>query len=206
MSPDKVKAITKIKGLCAPMMINDIDTDIIIPAQYLTQTSKSGYGQHAFSRLKQADPEFVLNQSRYQNAKVLITGENFGCGSSREHAVWAIQELGFEAIIAPSFADIFRNNASKNGLVLIEQAMNVCQQLASLSQVSPLTIEIDLVNARAKTSNIDFDFNINPFFQHCLTQGHGELDFLLAHQAATAQHKKAARNHQLFVDYSGVKR
>ena len=204
MSASK-QAITHIKGLCAPMMINDIDTDIIIPAQYLTQTSKSGYGQHAFSRLKQADPGFVLNQARYQAAKVLITGENFGCGSSREHAVWAIQELGFEAIIAPSFADIFSNNASKNGLVLIEQAMKTCQQLASLCKVSPLTIEIDLVNARAKTSNIYFDFHINPFFQHCLTQGHSELDYLMSHQTATVEHKKTVRNQHIFIDYSGAK-
>ena len=207
MKPNKVQVVTQISGLCAPMMINDIDTDIIIPAQHLTQTSKSGYGQHAFARLKQADAEFVLNQSRYQGAKVLITGDNFGCGSSREHAVWAIQELGFEAIIAPSFADIFSNNARKNGLVLIEQPMEICQQLANHSKVSPQTMEIDLLNSQAKTAHLYFDFVINPFFQHCITQGHSELDYLMNHQAAIAAHKNQAKNQQLFIHYpkqSGV--
>lgn len=201
MKLDKNPAITKIKGLCVPMMINDIDTDIIIPAQHLTQTSKSGYGQHAFARLKQADPDFVLNQSRYQGAKILITGENFGCGSSREHAVWAIQELGFAAIIAPSFADIFSNNARKNGLVLIEQTMKICQQLANHSKASPQTMEIDLLKSQVKTPQVYFDFTVNPFFQYCITQGHSELDYLMAHQTAIVDHKNQALNRQLFLYY-----
>lgn len=192
-------AITHINGLCAPMMINDIDTDIIIPAQYLTQTSKSGYGQHAFSRLKQADPGFILNQPHYQRAKVLITGDNFGCGSSREHAVWAIQELGFEAIIAPSFADIFSNNARKNGLVLIQKPMSICKQLAAQSIETPQTIEIDLLNSKAQTSDIHFDFVINSFFQHCITQGYSELDYLMAHQSQINKHKTLAKNSRLFL-------
>ena len=201
MKSIKHQAITQIKGLCAPMMINDIDTDIIIPAQHLTQTSKSGYGQHAFARLKQADPDFVLNQPRYQGAKVLIAGDNFGCGSSREHAVWAIQELGFAAIIAPSFADIFSNNARKNSLVLIEQPTEICQQLANHSKVSPQTMEIDLLKSQAKTPHLYFDFEINPFFQYCLTQGHSELDYLMTHQSAIAAHKKQAINYQLFIHF-----
>ncbi|TDR20520.1 3-isopropylmalate dehydratase small subunit [Marinicella litoralis] len=201
MKPNIKPAITTIKGLCAPMMINDIDTDIIIPAQHLTQTSKTGYGQHAFARLKQADVDFVLNQPQYQNAKVLITGDNFGCGSSREHAVWAIQELGFAAIIAPSFADIFSNNARKNGLVLIEQSIDICQQLAELNKFTPQTIEIDLLYSHAKTAQLHFDFMLNPFFQYCITQGHSELDYLMSHQAATVQHKKQSINRQLFINY-----
>jgi len=195
----KINAVTKITGLCAPMMMNDIDTDIIIPAQHLTQTAKTGYGQHAFARLKQSDENFVLNQARYRGAKVLITGLNFGCGSSREHAVWAIQELGFAAIIAPSFADIFSNNARKNSLVLIEQPLEVCQQLADQSESSPQNIEINLLKSHAKTPQIQFEFNINPFFQYCITQGHSELDYLMSHQTAIKQHKKQALNQQLFL-------
>ncbi len=206
-SNNQPQKITHISGLCAPMMINDIDTDIIIPAQHLTQTSKSGYGAHAFARLKQADPDFVLNQPRYQEAKILVTGENFGCGSSREHAVWAIQELGFAAIIAPSFADIFSNNARKNGLVLIEQPMDICQQLANHCKVSAQTMEIDLLKSQAKTAHLYFDFVINPFFQYGITQGHSELDYLMIHQAAIAAHKRQAKNQQLFIhlpDHSGA--
>ncbi len=192
-------AITLITGLCAPMMIDDIDTDIIIPAQHLTQTSQSGYGQHAFARLKNNDPDFVLNQTRYQDAKILITGDNFGCGSSREHAVWAIQELGFEAIIAPSFADIFSNNARKNGLVLIEQPIDRCQQLANLAKASPLNLEIDLINSQARAGHLYFDFVINPFFQYCITQGNNELDYLMTHQQTIINHKAQAQNTRIFI-------
>ncbi len=203
MNNQQSQGIKTIQGLCAPMMINDIDTDIIIPAQHLTQTSKSGYGQHAFARLKQADPSFVLNQDRYQQAKVLVTGDNFGCGSSREHAVWAIQELGFEAIIAPSFADIFSNNARKNGLVLITQTLDRCQELAEASHASDLHISIDLVKAQASTQQMSFSFSMNPFFQHCITQGHSELDYLMGHyRAIQSRHQQAADN-VLFIDLNG---
>ncbi len=198
------KQITTIQGLCAPMMMDDIDTDIIIPAQHLTQTSKSGYGQHAFARLKQADPDFVLNQNKYQKAKVLITGDNFGCGSSREHAVWAIQELGFQAIIAPSFADIFSNNARKNGLVLIEQPVTLCQQWAQQAKDHEFQITIDLVTAKIQAGNEAYLFDINPFFQHCLTHGHSELDYLLSQQVAITRHQQAAINQQLFIDFTGA--
>jgi 3-isopropylmalate/(R)-2-methylmalate dehydratase small subunit len=196
--------VKQITGLCAPMMINDIDTDIIIPAQHLTQTSKSGYGQHAFARLKQSDPDFVLNQQRYHHAKVLITGDNFGCGSSREHAVWAIQELGFQAIIAPSFADIFSNNARKNGLVLIEQAEVICQQWAQQAGTQDFYITIDLVAAEIITENHKYAFLINPFFQYCLTQGHSEIDYLLTHQSAIAKHHQKAHNRTLLMNFSGA--
>lgn len=198
------QAVKQINGLCAPLMLDDIDTDIIIPAQHLTQTSKSGYGQHAFARLKQADPNFVLNQSKYQAASVLIAGDNFGCGSSREHAVWAIQELGFKAIIAPSFADIFSNNARKNGLVLIEQSTDVCSQLAHMAEKTELEVDIDLLNAKLSTNGQTFDFEINPFFQHCLTHGHSELDYLLSKQNEINLFKKQMLNQHIFINYDGV--
>lgn len=188
-----------ITGLCAPMMIADIDTDIIIPAQHLTQTSQSGYGQHAFARLKQADANFVLNLERYKSAKVLIAGNNFGCGSSREHAVWAIQELGFEAIIAPSFADIFSNNARKNGLVLIELDDAFCDELADASTQRDLLINIDLVNTTIKADQFNCSFQINRFFQHCITQGHDEIDYLLSHMPLIKNHKVAIKNQALFI-------
>ena len=123
-----MKQLTSIKGTAIPMNINNIDTDIIIPAQYLTSTSQTGYGQYAFARLK-SQADFVLNQNKYNQAPILMTGANFGCGSSREHAVWAIQELGIKAIIAPSFADIFSNNANKNGLLLIQQDTKIVENL-----------------------------------------------------------------------------
>ncbi len=203
MSHQQNQGIKTIQGLCAPMMINDIDTDIIIPAQHLTQTSKSGYGQHAFARLKQADPDFVLNQDKYQQAKVLVTGDNFGCGSSREHAVWAIQELGFAAIIAPSFADIFSNNARKNGLVLITQNMDRCLELAAACQSTDLHVSIDLVDTKVSAEQLSFNFEMNPFFQHCITQGHSELDYLMGHKTAIHTRHQQAVNNKLFIDLNG---
>ncbi len=198
MSIQKQGKIT-IQGGCVPMMIDDIDTDIIIPAQHLTQTSKSGYGQHAFARLKQGDADFVLNQKRYQNAKVLLAGDNFGCGSSREHAVWAIQELGFEAIIASSFADIFSNNARKNGLVLIALAPDNCQRIAKQATQENLHLAIDLKQATVTATNFKYDFNINPFFQHCITHGYDEIDYLLSHIENIKAHKTAIMNQSLFI-------
>lgn len=196
-------AITDIKGTCVPMMIDDIDTDIIIPAQHLTQTSKSGYGEHAFARLKQANADFVLNQPRYQDAAVLLAGDNFGCGSSREHAVWAIQELGFKAIIAPSFADIFSNNARKNGLVLITQSAEVCQQLAAQAETQNLSIHIDLQQSQFTAADQIHAFSIPAFFQHCLIHGLDELDYLMQHQNTIKQYHSES-NQQLFINTQAV--
>ncbi len=190
---------TYITGLCAPMMMSDIDTDIIIPAQHLTQTSQTGYGQHAFARLKQADPDFVLNQSRYQSAKILLAGDNFGCGSSREHAVWAIQELGFETIIASSFADIFSNNARKNGLVLVELAEEDCQKLAKIATQRDLSLTVNLCDTTVTADHLTYDFNINPFFQHCITRGQDEIDYLLSHSGQIKAHKTAIQKQSLFI-------
>ena len=194
------QGIKIIHGQCAPLMLNDIDTDIIIPAQHLTQTTKSGYGQHAFARIRQADPNCVFNRPEFKHAKVLLAGDNFGCGSSREHAVWAIQEMGFTAIIAPSFADIFSNNARKNGLVLITQPLEQCQQLAAAAAAGDLSIEIDLVQQRAQAGKFSFTFKLNPFFQHCITEGHSELDYLYSHHEHIQQHHRQAVGRQVFMN------
>jgi len=192
-------AIKHITGTVIPMLMDDIDTDIIIPAQHLTQTSRAGYGQHAFARLKQADPDFVLNQDRYQNASILITGDNFGCGSSREHAVWAIQELGIQAVIASSFADIFSNNAQKNHLPLITVDACVCQQLATQATDDNPAITIDLLNQHIHCGDQQWDFSINAFFRHVLTAGLDELDYLMGQQASIRGHHQQARDQRCFL-------
>lgn len=191
------QAIKTITGRCVPLLLDDVDTDIIIPAQHLTQTAKSGYGQHAFARLKQADPAFVLNQAIYQTANVLIAGNNFGCGSSREHAVWAIQEMGIDAVIAPSFADIFSNNAQKNHLPLINLHVDACRQLARLPATQNITI--DLVHKQIHSRCGVMDFAINPFFQHVLIEGIDELDHLLAHQSSIQSFHRQRLRQQYFV-------
>jgi len=195
-----MKKIHSIKGLCVPMGMDDIDTDIIIPAQYLTQTTQAGYGQYAFNRLKQADPNFVLNQSRFKQASILISGANFGCGSSREHAVWAIQELGIQAIIAESFADIFRNNAQKNKLVLIEQPEFTCKQLIKAAESGPLNLSIHIKDASIHIKNRVLHFPINPFFQHCLLQGMDEMDYLVQRLSDIETFKQQQNNNTLFIE------
>ena len=194
-----MKAITNINGLAIPMNLTDIDTDIIIPAQYLTSTSQTGYGEHAFARLK-ANPDFVLNRKQYKNAPILLTGSNFGCGSSREHAVWAIQELGIKAIIAPSFADIFANNAKKNGLLLIQQPDEIMNQLFDQANKENLTIDIDIENQTLKTNSINSSFSVDAFFKHCLINGLDELDYLMSHIDNIQSFKIGQQNKTLFVN------
>ena len=193
-----MKAIKTIQGLAIPMNISDIDTDIIIPAQYLTSTSQSGYGQHAFIRLK-SNPDFVLNQAKYQQAPILITGSNFGCGSSREHAVWAIQELGIQAIIAPSFADIFTNNAKKNGLLLIQQDNNIVAELFKQIKSSDISIKINIEKQTLSSRELNTSFEIDDFFKHCLINGLDELDYLMSHIEQIKDFKKQQKNRTLFI-------
>jgi 3-isopropylmalate/(R)-2-methylmalate dehydratase small subunit len=194
-----MKAITDIKGIAIPMNITDIDTDIIIPAQYLTSTSQTGYGEHAFARLR-ADKDFVLNQEKYKEAPVLLTGSNFGCGSSREHAVWAIKELGINAIIAPSFADIFANNAKKNGLLLIEQPQDVLDKLMHEATDSSLELTIDIEKQTIKAEGLNLEFTLNEFFKHCLINGLDELDYLLSHATNIDLFKSRQKQNTLFID------
>lgn len=194
-----MNAIKTIQGIAMPMNMTDIDTDIIIPAQYLTSTSQTGYGKHAFARLK-ADENFVLNQKKYQQAPILITGSNFGCGSSREHAVWAIRELGIQAIIAPSFADIFANNAKKNGLLLIEQPQSIVDKLLIDASENDLNLTINIENQTIKNSSLDLKFTLNSFFKHCLINGLDELDYLMSNIQRIKDFKEKQSNTTLFIN------
>ncbi len=194
-----MNTIKQINGMAIPMNMTDIDTDIIIPAQYLTSTSQKGYGKHAFTRLK-TDPDFVLNQNKYQGAPILITGSNFGCGSSREHAVWAIKELGIQAIIAESFADIFTNNAKKNGLLLIKQNKETIAKLMQQAESDELIINIDIESQILKTHEINSAFHIETFFKHCLINGLDELDYLMSNINLISSYKKQQENKTIFLN------
>lgn len=197
-----MEAVTKIKGTVVPMNLTNIDTDIIIPAQYLTSTSQSGYGEFAFSRLK-VDPSFVLNQAQYQGAPILLTGKNFGCGSSREHAVWALKELGFKAVIAPSFADIFTNNAKKNGLLLIEQDEKWVDQLLIDAKSGLVELDVDIEKQTLSSKGFVNEFKIDPFFKHCLINGLDEMDYLMSHLDEIKEFKDGQISNTFFVDSKG---
>lgn len=187
-----MKKLIRINGLAIPLAMNNVDTDLIIPAQYLTNTEKTGYGIHLFKRLRDNNFNFVFNQKKFLQANILITQANFGCGSSREHAVWALQEAGIQAIIALSFADIFFSNAMKNGLVLITLPENTINSMLTnaTEQNYFLTIDIEKQIIFSEQNNI-YSFEFDSFRKYCLMRGLDELDYLLKHKEQIALFKKA---------------
>ncbi|MDQ7024530.1 MAG: 3-isopropylmalate dehydratase small subunit [Anaerolineae bacterium] len=181
-----MKPIKKFTGKIAPLPINDIDTDQIIPARFLKTTDKQGLGKQAFFDWRyEADgsdkADFVLNQPQYQEASVLIAGNNFGCGSSREHAPWALQGMGWQAVVSTEFADIFRSNSLKNGLLPIIVDEETQAQLISLAEEDPETlVTIDL---ESQTLHLPdgrkVKFPIDSFSKECLLKGVDQLGYLL---------------------------
>ena len=187
-----MQKITDISGKTIPLAMNDVDTDLIIPAQYLTSVTQQGYGENLFRRLRDNDKNFVFNQPKFAGATVLIAQKNFGCGSSREHAVWALQQAGIQAIIAESFADIFFSNSAKNGLVLIAFPQDIIQKMINLSGEGDYYLTIDLVGQNVTTNDNEiFHFNMDPFQKHCFMNGLDQLDYLLSHGKEIDGYKKA---------------
>jgi 3-isopropylmalate/(R)-2-methylmalate dehydratase small subunit len=168
-----------------PLPKNDVDTDQIIPAQYLTSTSRDGYGQNLFRRLRDTEPDFPLNQPQFKDAEILLTGYNFGCGSSREHAVWAIAGANIKVVIAESFADIFANNSAKNGLLLVCLPKNVIERLLKKAENGDLSVTVDLekqvVMVKEGLSNENHSFEYDPFRKHCLLNGLDDINYILSH-------------------------
>jgi 3-isopropylmalate/(R)-2-methylmalate dehydratase small subunit len=182
-----MQALKSISSHTAVLPLADIDTDQIIPARFLTTTSREGISQGLFFDWRfRADgsenPEFILNQPGYRDARVLVAGDNFGCGSSREHAPWALKDFGIDAVISTRFADIFRNNALKNGLVPIVAGPEVHGWLLAHPGAK---LSIDLENARVSVeSGPEFGFEIEPFAQFCLVNGTDQLGYLMEQQDA----------------------
>lgn len=188
-----IEPITRFSGRMVALAINDIDTDQIIPARYLKVTDKNGLGEACFADWRYDSdgtpkPDFPLNQEPYQGASVLIGGHNFGCGSSREHAPWALQGAGFNAVISTYFADIFRNNALKNGLLPVVVDDETHQQLLSLAQEDPTsTVTVDLeTQSVTLPDGRSVTFPIDGFSKYCLLNGVDQLGFLLSRDEAIA--------------------
>ena len=174
-----MKSFTTFQSNAIPLLLSDIDTDMIIPAEFLTQTSKNGYGEHLFCRLKEENSEFIFNQVEYIKSKILIAGSNFGCGSSREHAVWALLQAGIQVIIAPSFSDIFFNNAAKNGLLLISLDDSKIQSLSTYAKNYKNQLTIDLSQQTIEADNVHFKFEYDSFRKECLLKGLDDMSYLL---------------------------
>jgi len=192
-----MKKFTLLKGLVAPMDRENVDTDAIIPKQFLKSIRKTGFGQNLFDEWRYLDPgypgqdpasrkpnpDFVLNQARYQGASILLARKNFGCGSSREHAPWALDQFGFRAIIAPSYADIFFNNSFKNGLLPIVLNETQVAQLFDEAAAFPgyaLTIDLER-QAIVKPDGVELAFDIQPFRKYCLLNGLDDIGLTLRH-------------------------
>ncbi len=195
-----MKAFTVHSGLVAPMDRVNVDTDLIIPKQFLKSIKRTGFGKNLFDELRYLDEgqpdqdcsqrplnkEFVLNQPRYQGASVLLARENFGCGSSREHAPWALDDYGFRCVIAPSFADIFFNNCFKNGilpLVLDEKTVDSLFQSCEANDGFSLTVDLEQQQVRTSEGQV-IDFEIDPFRRKCLLDGLDEIGLTLQEQGA----------------------
>lgn len=176
-----MKKFNTLTSKIIPVNLDNVDTDMIIPAQHLTSISKSGYGEALFSNLRKLYPDFILNQPQYSNGKILVSKHNFGCGSSREHAVWAIQQYGINVVICSSFSDIFFNNSAKNGLLLIIQPDTVINSwLASATSNSQAEMQVDLVNQTISYLGKQYSFDYDSFRKHCLLNGQDDLDYLLS--------------------------
>jgi len=173
----------KLNSTVIPLDMNDVDTDMLIPAQYLTRTSQDGFGQFLFQRLRENDKNFPLNQEKYQKAEILVAKQNFGCGSSREHAVWAILDWGIKVIIATSFADIFFSNSAKNGLVLIKLEEQKITEILQKATNSDYKITVDLENQNlVLPDQTEYSFDFDPFRKECILNGFTDLDYILANQ------------------------
>ncbi len=206
-----MKAFTTHTGLVAPLDRANVDTDQIIPKQFLKSIKRSGFGPNLFDKWRYLDvgepgqdhsvrplnPGFVLNASRYQGASVLLARENFGCGSSREHAPWALEEYGFRAIIAPSFADIFYNNSFKNGLLPIVLAGDDVDALfAQCEATDGYSLSVDLdAQTVTRPDGVQYTFDVDAFRKHCLLHGLDDIGLTLqegdAIRAFEARHRAA---------------
>lgn len=194
-------AFTKLTAIAAPLPMINVDTDMIIPKLFLRTIKRTGLGTNLFDEMRYDDDgneiaDFVLNQEPYRNAKILITGDNFGCGSSREHAPWALLDFGFRVVIAPSFADIFFNNCFKNGILPIQLPQDQVDTLMKAAQENPSTeITVDLesqtiISGEGQT----LSFEVDEFRKHCLLNGLDDIGLTLEKDNAISSYEDSSKD------------
>ena len=177
------------------LRLDHVDTDMIIPAQFLTSTSKTGYAKGLFKRLRDEDPEFVLNTEVQGDKSILLAGHNFGCGSSREHAVWALTEYGIRCVIAKSFGDIFKANALKNGLLAISlDELEVDQLFEEKNQIRIVLSEQKII----RDGGAEIKFEIDPFRKYCLLEGLDDLDYILDSKSEIDTYRRIHSSNKYF--------
>lgn len=181
-----------VKGRTIPMNRADVDTDQIISKEFLKRIERTGFGPYAFDEWKK-DPDFVLNNPEFKGAPIMVTGPNFGCGSSREHAPWALEDMGLKAIISPSFADIFRNNSAKIGLLTVVLPQDDCDYLIARSEELPASeLVVDLASQTVATSDGSWSrhFDIDPFVKHCLLNGLDDIGLTLLEEGKITSYEQ----------------
>jgi 3-isopropylmalate dehydratase small subunit len=182
-----MQPFTTLSGTAIPFGAENIDTDVIIPGRFLKTVTRTGLGKSAFFALRE-NPDNIFDSARNKGAPILIAGDNFGCGSSREHAPWALADMGIKVVIAPSFADIFSGNSFKNGLLLVALPQDAIDRLMEVAATDPITI--DLEHQVVTTPFQDrFSFEIDPFRKHCLVNGLDEIGLTVAMDADIATHE-----------------
>lgn len=186
-----MEALREVSGRAIPFGAKNVDTDVIIPAKWLKTISREGLGRGAFETLR-ADPNNLFDSAEFARSPILIAGDNFGCGSSREHAAWALLDLGITAVIAPSFSDIFSGNAFKNGILTVVLPQEQVDRLLEVAKTDP--IHIDLENQVVTSPFQDrFGFAIDPFRKHCLLNGLDEVGLTLSRDAAITTYENKAQ-------------
>jgi 3-isopropylmalate/(R)-2-methylmalate dehydratase small subunit len=180
-----MKPVRGISGKAVALDRSDIDTDQIIPASWLKRVERTGFGVGLFSAWRESDPDFVLNRPESDGARILVTGPNFGIGSSREHAVWALTDYGFQAVVSPRFGDIFRNNATKTGLVPVVAPPEFCEALIRAIESDPtleVTIDIGEGWIAAPAAGLEAEFPLDEFTRHRLLEGLDDIGLSLRHE------------------------
>lgn len=204
-----MKKFERFEGVVAPLDRANVDTDLIIPKQFLKSIKRTGFGVNLFDELRYLDegepgqdcsqrplnPDFVLNKPRYQGAEILLTRRNFGCGSSREHAPWALEDFGFKVVVAPSFADIFYNNAFKNGILLITFDEDTIDRLFDEVEAKEgYRMDVDLENQRVITHRGEIlEFEVDEFRKHCLLEGLDDIGLTLKDEDAIRRFEETHR-------------
>ena len=181
--------LATVEGRAYPLGRKNVDTDVIIPAHYLKTITRAGLGKGAFETIR-AEPGNVFDDPRYAGASIIIAGDNFGCGSSREHAAWALQDMGVKAVIAPSFSDIFSGNAFKNGIATIVLPQDVIDRLLVVAMTDPITVDLETETVTTPFQD-RFLFAMDPFRRSCLMEGKDEIGLTLGMSDAIGQYEAA---------------
>jgi len=184
-----MKAVKHIEGRAFPLGLKNVDTDAIIPAEHLKTITRAGLGRYAFEVLRKV-PGNLFEDPRFEGAPIIIAGDNFGCGSSREHAAWALDDMGVQAVIAPSFSDIFASNAFKNGIVTVVVEQAAIDRLMIVAQDHAIDVDLETMTVTSPLQD-RFTFELDPFRRDCLMQGLDEIGLTLASEAAISTYESS---------------